>query len=127
MPEVATPIADFKDLILQWARCRDEVKRAWIFGSYAYGTPCPGSDLDVAIEISPSAIDHWGIFTFWMRHGSRLEEDLRNRFRAHWPMLEVNLELFHRYYGKIAYSAICQRRLAPVYRQPKSLDRSRSQ
>ena len=109
-------ISSFQSLVADWAASTSEAKRVWIFGSYAYGTPTPASDLDVAIEIAPSAIDHWGIYTFWARHGDRLEATLRQHFSPVWPTLEVNLELYHRYHGRIAYDAICQRRLAPVYK-----------
>lgn len=101
-----------------WAQSAPEIKRAWIFGSYAYGTPRADSDLDVAIEIQPDAIDHWGLFTFWMRHGDRLQAALRLQFADEFPSLEVNLELYHRYWGKIVYAAISQRKLAPLYRRP---------
>ncbi len=105
-------------LVATWAQSAPEIKRAWIFGSYAYGTPRADSDLDVAIEIQPDAIDHWGLFTFWMRHGDRLQAALRLQFADEFPSLEVNLELYHRYWGKIVYAAISQRKLAPLYRRP---------
>lgn len=110
--------ADRAQLVRTWAQSTPEIKRVWIFGSYAYGTPRADSDLDVAVEILPAAIDHWGLFTFWMRHGDRLQADLRDQFADDFPGLEVNLELYHRYWGKIPYAAICQRRLAPLYRRP---------
>ena len=110
--------SEFQNMVADWASATPEVKRAWIFGSYAYGAPRPDSDLDVAIEVAPDAVDHWGLFTFWMRHGDRLQAALRLHFADEFPSLEVNLELYHRYWGKIVYAAISQRKLAPLYRRP---------
>ena len=111
-------LAKYGVLIAAWDSATTEVKRAWIFGSYAYGSPRSDSDLDVTVEIHPAAIDHWGMFTFRARHGDRLEMDLRHCFSQEFPSLEVNLELFHRYHGTPAYRAICDRRLVPVYKRP---------
>ncbi|WP_074930455.1 nucleotidyltransferase family protein [Paenacidovorax caeni] len=110
----------FAYLIAIWAQSTPEIKRAWVFGSYAYGRPRPDSDLDVAIEILPRAIDHWGLFTFWMRHGDRLQADLRHQFADIFPRLEVNVELYHRYWGKVAYAAIVHEQIPPAYRRPRS-------
>ena len=117
-------LAQYSEIVKNWAGQNPCINRAWIFGSHARGTATGRSDLDVAAEIAKASVDRWGMFRFWCRNGGPLQDDLRSRFAAVSPGLEVNLELYHRRLGSIVYDAILRERIAPVYRRPRSGDRS---
>lgn len=117
-------LARYSEIVQAWAGHQSVINRAWIFGSYARGTATERSDLDVAVEIMKASVGYWGMCRFWCRNGGPLQGDLRHRFAVVSPELEVNLELYHRYYGRIVYVAIRRERIAPVYRRQRSRGRS---
>lgn len=51
-----------------WALAHPYVKKVWIYGSRAKGTPSPCSDLDVAIEIDPVGNDEDAYTSFVSEH-----------------------------------------------------------
>ncbi|WP_088164950.1 nucleotidyltransferase domain-containing protein [Delftia sp. K82] len=110
---------EFNSLISEWASADLTIKRAWIFGSYSRGEARPDSDLDVAVEIDPAAPRPWSMFNYWIRNGDQMQNMLRKLFSEKYPRLVVNLELYHRNWGKIPYAAICRSGLSPVYKRPR--------
>lgn len=113
----------FAELISRWAFNEEDVTRVWIFGSYSRGEATSNSDLDVAVAISRAAARPWGMFTYWMQNGDRLQDGLRNAFLQTNPSLVVNLDLYHYALAKIPYSAISHSGLEPVYKRPRSARR----
>ena len=44
--------AELRAGVAAWAATHDEIARVWLFGSRAKGTSGPGSDADVAVELT---------------------------------------------------------------------------
>ena len=68
-----------------WASEKPFVRRVWIYGSRAKGTPKPDSDLDVALEIDPVGNDE-GSYTSFLHEAEGWRAELR-------PQLEYQLHL----------------------------------
>lgn len=107
-----------------WAEVTPQVHRLWIWGSRAYGTPRKDSDLDIAVEINLPAYATHGLERFWILNGALMQESLQ---RALGQSIRVDMELYHRYWGKPAYAAISRFGLEPLYRRQISRGRSQNQ
>ncbi|MGH9459920.1 MAG: nucleotidyltransferase family protein [Vicinamibacteria bacterium] len=65
-----------KNRLRTWAEGNPLVRALLIFGSYAKGTAQPGSDLDLAVVISPARGDA-DAFTTWIACGDAWTGELR--------------------------------------------------
>ena len=108
-------LTHYSELVAAWAGQHQVINRAWIFGSYANGTPKPSSDLDVAVELRKTHIGNCTVITYWFRHSSELEAALQRLLP-----IPLDLELFHRYHGSRICGFVKESNLAPVYRRPRS-------
>lgn len=61
-----------KNEIAQWARKHPEIKRVWLFGSRAQKRNRADSDIDLAIEMIPTA--HDDPFNVWLEWHDRYEK-----------------------------------------------------
>lgn len=110
----------YSEVVAAWARINSEIYRAWIYGSYAVGEPRHDSDLDVAIKFATDATRKFGIDQFWRDHQKRLEDQLQ----ALVGRVRVQLEMYDRYHGKVAYRAIISHGIRPAYKRPRELQTS---
>ena len=109
-------LSHYSNLVAGWANGIPDIHRAWIFGSYSTGKARLKSDLDIAIQIAPYALLKIDINIFWYRNHSRLQSSLQSLVGS----VPVHLEMYHRYHGSIAYSAINSSGIKPVYKRLRS-------
>lgn len=86
LPEVASVVS-------AWARGKPLVKRVYLFGSRVRKDHSPDSDIDIAVELDPSAFrgaDESGGLATWMFEAPAWREELRQLLP-----LKVQLERYH--------------------------------
>lgn len=86
LPEIA-------GLVSAWAKDKPLVKRIYLFGSRVRGDHGPESDIDIAVELDPSAfrgVDESGGLATWMFEAEAWREELRRLIP-----LKLQLERYH--------------------------------
>lgn len=80
-------------MVSTWARGKPLVKRVYLFGSRVRGDNRPESDIDIAVELDPSAFrgaDESGGLATWMFEAQAWREELKQLI----PM-KIQLERYH--------------------------------
>jgi uncharacterized protein len=80
-------------VVSKWARSKPMIKRVHLFGSRVRGDHMPTSDIDIAVELDPSAFsgsDESGGLATWMFEAKAWRQELQ----ALIP-LKVQLERYH--------------------------------
>jgi uncharacterized protein len=76
------------EAIARWAADNPRIRRVWVYGSRANGTPRPDSDLDLAVELEPVG-DSEETLSVWLAHEGAWHAELQNRISP-----KVDLEWF---------------------------------